>query len=210
METQTVQIDAVSHGEGGSYTDENHLIKKILSENPETLETKWQVNKTQNDSHNYYSVSLSPGNYYAIFEAFDLGQSCDGYTSVSYYAPKYYQYGKNCLPPYEANISSYPISSTSEVFTTSSGPSVVGDNYYTYSVSLDNNGFVCYKRGNSSPVKITSSGQNTSPCITLDNSGNCYVAWNKGSQIYFQKIPSNFAPVAGTVTASAIKNTNKP
>jgi hypothetical protein len=47
----------------------------------------------------------------------------------------------------------------------------------------------------------------TNPTVAVDNVGigNAYVAWENDGRIMFQKVPSSFAPVNGTVTASRIK-----
>jgi hypothetical protein len=56
-------------------------------------------------------------------------------------------------------------------------------------------------------VKIVSSTSPANPTILLDASNNCYVAWEDlrdgNREIYFQKIPLNFAPVNGTPTLRA-------
>jgi hypothetical protein len=74
---------------------------------------------------------------------------------------------------------------------------------------------IYYKRGTSEYKKIASpigSDLLSSWCISADSLGNAYIAWVSGGPthlsspyIYFQYIPSNFAPINGTVTDTMVK-----
>jgi len=73
--------------------------------------------------------------------------------------------------------------------------------------------YIYYKRSTdngttwSSTAKLTNIYGGMNPALCADISGNAYIAWREqrvgdaGIQIYFQKIPRDFAPVKGTVTA---------
>ncbi|KAF0132493.1 MAG: hypothetical protein FD145_1635, partial [Candidatus Saganbacteria bacterium] len=58
-------------------------------------------------------------------------------------------------------------------------------------------------------AKITNQGNASNPAITVDNKNNAFVAWEASGKIYFQKVPSNFAPVssnpASRVQSNAVK-----
>jgi flagellar hook assembly protein FlgD len=68
------------------------------------------------------------------------------------------------------------------------------------------------------PVRITrnefSGSQPTKPSIVCDSSGNAYVAWEDTrtgtSEVFFQKVPSNFAPFSGSTMTTMSMPKGKP
>lgn len=93
----------------------------------------------------------------------------------------------------------------------SSGPTSVG----VHSVKAENDQ-IWYKRNSSAWKQIAKTPSNkANPSLRIDASGNAYVAWEDNRtgfwDIYFQKVPSNFAPIYGTATAaSAIPSAKRP
>jgi hypothetical protein len=64
-------------------------------------------------------------------------------------------------------------------------------------------------------MPLTKSGSARNPSLTVDSNDNCYVAWQDNrdgnNEIYFQKIPVNFARATGTaVGAAAIIRDTQP
>ncbi|MFA6169414.1 MAG: FlgD immunoglobulin-like domain containing protein [Candidatus Margulisiibacteriota bacterium] len=122
--------------------------------------------------------------------------------------PSYYE--KNCGKEYQINLPNAPVQPRT-VARSKYTNYAVGNYQHVVSVT---NGNVYYKRiiGNDTygPIKVYSGGNAISAAICAENTNDSYIAWliNVGQfyEIYFQKIPVNFAPSTGTkLGASAIK-----
>ena len=122
--------------------------------------------------------------------------------------PSYYE--KNCGKEYQINIPNAPVQPRT-VARSKYTNYPVGNYQHVVSVT---NGNVYYQRiiGNDTygPIKVYSGGNAISAAICAESTNDSYIAWliNVGQfyEIYFQKIPVNFAPSTGTkLGASAIK-----
>ena len=118
-------------------------------------------------------------------------------------------YEKGCGKEYQAKIVSAAVNPRSGIVPKSANYSI--DNY-RHIVSISN-GNIYYKRivGNDiyGPVKVFNGGNATDVAICAENNNSSYIAWiiNIGQfdELFFQKIPINFAPITGTkLGASAI------
>ena len=122
--------------------------------------------------------------------------------------PSYYE--KNCGKEYQINIPNAPVQPRT-VARSKYTNYPVGNYQHVVSVT---NGNVYYQRiiGNDTygPIKVYNGGNAISAAICAESTNDSYIAWliNVGQfyEIYFQKIPINFAPSTGTkLGASAIK-----
>jgi len=145
------------------------------------------------------------------------GDAAQSSTELQYKIRQYNRYARTCLGSnYEDNIVNHydqtgPIDDPDD----SGGATDVTAGGVTHSVWASG-GKIYYRRGSSSDVKIASPDSGVvlySPSVAADANGNAYVSWASStapSTIYFQVIPSNFAPVNGTVTATTIKGPTVP
>ncbi|MFA6198713.1 MAG: FlgD immunoglobulin-like domain containing protein [Patescibacteria group bacterium] len=181
---------------------ESHAIKRASDD-----VVMWSMTQTGNDetgSAAYYTATLPAGQYYAYVYINDEGSNNTyAFTKAYYYDRRYNQYIR-----------------TSDNYGTTwsieSGPEKVDGMQTSTSVTVNgilhevyaNNG-IYYRRNNGTAIKISSFG--ASPCIFVDSSGNSYVAWHLqiglNSQVYFQKVPINFARAKGTAQGAAVKIT---
>lgn len=177
--------------------DHNKYIYKVSFD-----KDKSEANLLWKDNPNPYNINLSEGWYMiktyqhcSLFQ--DAGSSS---VTVSYYYIYYKQYSRSCGQEYQKNITKEATIGPIEVDSYSEGSTSSGQHSVWESL-----GNIYYKRGNSPNIKIASRPIDDRrslcyPAITVDQNGNAYISWvNSGwwdSQIYFQKIPSNFAPVS--------------
>jgi len=153
------------------------------------------------------TVTLNKG-WYWIHTYVQCGwpKNCWGNAVVNYKYRWYTRYFKSCVSEYEDNIGAATTSGPVEVGAHSSEPTSVSVGGITHSVSVGKG--ILYQKNNSAKIKIANGGN--TPVVTADSSGNAYVAWNRkvgfNNYIYFQKIPSNFAPINGSVSATKIGN----
>ncbi|MFA5034845.1 MAG: FlgD immunoglobulin-like domain containing protein [Candidatus Margulisiibacteriota bacterium] len=119
-------------------------------------------------------------------------------------------YEKGCGKEYQTNIITATINPRSGLVSKYTNYSTAN---YEHIVSISN-GNVYYQRRNGNdlygPVKIYSGGNAIDTAICAESNNVSYVSWiiNVGQydELYFQKIPVNFAPITGTkLGASAIK-----
>jgi hypothetical protein len=106
---------------------------------------------------------------------------------------------------------------------TPSGPLIVDDHVsgsmiaetsiYRHEVYIGLDNELWYKRLRKADeanwtAKLTNTGQAANPVIVCDSSNNSYVAWedmgNDNKDIFFQKVPLDFAPIKGTPSALKI------
>ncbi|MBI5699962.1 hypothetical protein HZC35_06665 [Candidatus Saganbacteria bacterium] len=152
--------------------------------------------------------------YYVYMEGFEVTELK---MQIDYYDRKYNMYVRNCSENIAQNIvdpSQYIQTGPTEVDSYSPGPTEATVGGITHTVWASG-GNIYYRRGSSADIKVARPPADDTlinPCIAADSSGNIYIAWvDSGSMhfstpyIYFQKIPSNFAPVNGSVTASMVK-----
>ena len=160
-------------------------------------------------------VYLGIGSYYAnVSLDFRFG-SGSGYTKVNYIDRKFSQYssaGSNFGQSWGSILGPQIVDGPTGGITTSGVHSVKAESSKIW-----------YKRGSSAWVNITNAvpvyggGTRSAPTVTADNNGNAYVAWEDtrdnpagGREIYFQKIPSNFARITGSVQGAVIKAETQP
>ena len=135
------------------------------------------------------------------------------YTQVDYKVRIFQKYSKICSGHYAQNIVGSLVNGPIEDASYSVGPISLGVD----SVKVEGNQ-IWYKRGSSSWIKLTSiSSTKANPSLAVDGENNSYVAWEDNrlgnKQIYFQKIPANYAPLNGTTTvmiASINSNDSNP
>src|SRR3989339_622721 len=168
----------------------------------------WETGDMTTSSYNLNeTVSLSKGEYTFYISIKDAYSSsaATSYASlgIEYSDFKLFEYQKTCPPEYEDNIEEAATSSPLTVDSYTTGPTSSGQHSVWAS-----DGNIYYKRNNSPSILIGQSGYN--PAICVDQYNNAYISWQDtrsgANQIYFQKIPSNFASVNGTVTASSLNN----
>jgi flagellar hook assembly protein FlgD len=198
---QTVTVSSWAHGQNG----EGYAII-----NDPSGTTVWSTGSQVSG----IPVALNPGWYRAwISLHIDGGTGGGGSTVVNYIDNKYLQY--NCSSS-NSGQSWGGISGPSLVDSYSMGPTQdTYDKTYWHRVNTIG-GNIYYQRylyNAQAPnqwVKLTNSGTASNPSIREDSGHNAYVAWqdsrnNQNNEIYFQKIPSNFARITGTVQGAAIK-----
>jgi flagellar hook assembly protein FlgD/sugar lactone lactonase YvrE len=166
----------------------------------------WSKAGGTGDGETVDTVNLSVGWYYAdVTVKFVFGQG-SGYTKVDYIDRKYNQYqrisqdgGKNWN-----NAGKWP----DKVDGPPGQTTMTQGKTFTHSVDI-RAGEVWYRRlqGDSAwEVKLTRSGVAAKPSLTINgNQEDCLVVWEDNrsgnKDIYFQKIPHNFAPVSGNPTS---------
>ncbi|MBU0502300.1 MAG: hypothetical protein KJ811_03525, partial [Candidatus Margulisbacteria bacterium] len=220
--TQDLEISAAAWGETSEYHDIN-----LRGPESDASTIVWSVGGTgdSDGSSHYWVRNVVPGEYYVYI---GLGNSVwdntFGHTQVWYYDRKFNQYGctSSNLGQSWGSVPDEP----EKVDSYNSGPTRVPELTFFSPAGtlvhevLTEGANVYYRRGNfsgwdysilfapvaiiswSPSVKITNSGQAANPSIVEDGSHNAYVVWEDGrhgrTEIYFQKIPHNFAPVTGT------------
>jgi hypothetical protein len=130
-----------------------------------------------------------------------IGRNYHDYVTNSYMKSCSSDFAKNIrgaqrvrIPSFEADGTRYP-----DIHPYLYGPTSVGE----HSIKLED-GQLWYKRGSSDWVKITNRSRAIrDPSLAVDGGGNAYVAWEEQYwgddwDIWFQKIPYNFAPATGT------------
>jgi len=152
-------------------------------------------------------ASLDPGWYYSYAKAQAYYKQV-GYASMEF---KYNQYTRTSSDWGETwqNEGSWP----EKVDICQTGPSIVNNGNVRHWVMIEG-GQLWYRRvwkygqytSISNWIKLTNTASNkANPSLTSDYNNNAYVAWEDdrdgNSEIYFQKIPYDFAPINGTPTA---------
>jgi|GEM_PF-1416490 len=137
-------------------------------------------------SENWFAVWLDPGTYYLRTRV------CAVFTHIIY------------------GIGWYTSTTNMKIWYVVSGSNVIGG----HSVWASGNQ-IWYKGGQSPNIKITnSSGVARDPSLAVDGSGNFYVTWvdsrDGNDEIYFQKLPSNFARLIGTAQGASVVSDDTP
>jgi len=223
---QNLTINLKANGGYGSDSSGNNCFYKIKTgDSPSNYNPEKEYGDPTTDLAGAYwaypgnldktvTFTLSPGKYYFITRVI-IGTRVRADISMSSTISdrKHYQY-------------SSASSDLGKTWGEIAGPTNV-DSYYTNRPSglegkdygfevYVQNGDLYYKKTRwldqvSWTAKITSSGKTSNPSIRNDTSDNVYVSWQDtrdgNSEIYFQKVPSNFAPInSPSMTALKVKN----
>jgi subtilisin family serine protease/flagellar hook assembly protein FlgD len=201
---QVVEVGAAAWGEAS----ENHAIKQINGV------PVWSIGSTGDNDGNahYFTGIIPPGSYYAWVDLRDAAfYDTYGHTQIWYYDRRYNIYGKtsSSLGGVWGSTSGPDLE-----FSYSVGPNSCIGNLYFHQIYIGGDGNLYYQRrvlqteALVGEVKITNTGNVSNPSIVSDSSDNAYIAWqavvNNQINIFFQKIPYNFAPINGSVSAASI------
>jgi len=185
---------------GGGSTD-----YKIYRETPPNGNVYW------NRDANTVDVNIGPGTFHGVVDAqADSGHAYSTRITIYYWLLKYNRYSGSAIGPnfcagmslnivYNGYVDDYYPTPTNQASY---------NGMLIHKVTTEASGGyinLCYLRsanggaGWTTPVKLTHSSNVYNPTIVCDSNSNAYVAWedtrNGPRNVYFQKIPYNFAPI---------------
>jgi len=206
--SQTIIINAGADHEDSEYHDMN-----IPGGNASTIVWGPVTNTGVNDN-NYYNKYVDPGWYYVYSKVhIPLGYSGSGHTIAYYKDRKFNQFYRSSQDSGKKWGSTFGPQKVDSYQTGQSWDTY--DKTYWHRVFVQNDGNVYYQRHpyNTEPsntwIKISNSGRASNPIIREDANHNAQVAWvdmgNDNWDIFYQKVPFNFARVKGTAQGSSIR-----
>ncbi|NQU16974.1 MAG: hypothetical protein HQ564_02815 [Candidatus Saganbacteria bacterium] len=191
----------------GDYVNEGIYLLEIQASDKAGNSSSNNICSISLNDNQYISAGSKPRIYIdgGLYIIWINGQSGDG--------KNFKLYKRHCQQDYAKNIvdsSKYTQSGPDWVLYHDSEPSTVKINGITHKVWQSGKN-IYYQRNNSSSINIAKGIDYgyKDPVVSANSSGEAFLSWcgsfGLASSIYFQKIPVNFAPLKGTVSAAGVK-----